>query len=147
MNDDTYDQWMPIVIVWPLAIFLFCLLASGCAKSETRETVAIEKQDRIGISGTITVPTSDGPKAVPVAFTIDRTGSEDRLKESQTKTGVDGEAIGRSVAAALAPILAAQGGGMGWMSILSGIGGAATVATTGYLAIAKHKQMKPRRDA
>lgn len=123
-----------------LAVIL-CLLVVGC-KEQTREQVDIEKRDRISVSGTLTMPTADGPRAVPIAITIDRTGTEDQRKTGTTTTGIDGAAVGREIAAVLAPIITASTGGLPWASIMSGVGAAATAAGTGYLALKKREQLR-----
>lgn len=124
---------------------ILCVLAlvavialTGCIKSSTASDTV--KQDRIVISGSLTIPTAEGPKAVPISFSVDRRGTE--AIESKTQTGPDGAAIGREIAAALGPLLAAGTGGAPWGQLLGGIGGAGTLATTAYLAMQKRKQMR-----
>ena len=134
------DTMMVLVF---LALILACLALSSCTQSQTREQVATEKLDRISVSGTVTVPTADGPRPMPVSFVIDRRGSEDQRREADTRTSVDGAAIGRDIAAVLGPLmLAASGGGVAWPTILAGIGGVATTAATGYLALKKREQIR-----
>lgn len=137
--------WADLVALAVALVAVVLLLATtGCAKSRTEaETV---KHDRISVSGTATVPTAEGPRAIPVSFTIDRRGTEST--ESETKSGLDGAAIGREIAASLGPLLGAASGGMPWAQLLGGIGGAGTLATTAYLALQKRQQMRqdaPRR--
>ena len=76
-----------------LALVILAVLA-GCTQEQVREQSATEKLDRISASGTVTVPTADGPHPVPVSFVIDRRGSEDQRRESDARTSVDGAAIG-----------------------------------------------------
>lgn len=135
-----------------IAIFLWLILAlasflwlTGCTQSQTRETTDTTKVDKITVSGTLTLPTAEGPKPVPVSFTIDRRGTEEQTKDSDTRTGIDGAAIGREIGAVIAPLIAGSGG-PSLLSILSGAGAAATVATTGYLALKKREQLKPRKE-
>ena len=128
------------MIRYVLAIALVIL--AGCTQEQVREQSATEKLDRISVSGTVTVPTDAGPRAMPVSFTIDRRGSEDQRRESDTRTSVDGAAIGREIAAAIGPVITAGGGGVSWATILAGVGGVATTAATGYLAIKKREQIK-----
>lgn len=126
-------------------IILAIIALIGC-KTEMREQSEIEKRDRISVSGTVTMPTPDGMRAMPISVTIDRTGTEDQRKTGESTSGIDGAAIGREVAGALAPILTASTGGMPWASIMSGIGAAATAAGTGYLALKKREQLRgPRK--
>lgn len=126
-------------------IILAIIALIGC-KTEMREQSEIEKRDRISVSGTVTMPTPDGMRAMPISVTIDRTGTEDQRKTGASTSGIDGSAIGREVAGALAPILTASTGGMPWASIMSGIGAAATAAGTGYLALKKREQLRgPRK--
>jgi len=129
-----------------LALTVAAALLASCTQSQTREQIATDKVDKISVSGTMTIPTTDGPRPVPISFTIDRRGYEDQRKEADTRTGVDGAAVGREIAAVLGPVLAgATGGGFSWTSILAGVGGAATAATTGYLALKKREQLKPAK--
>lgn len=127
-------------------IILAITMALGCGQSQTREQTATDKVDKVTISGTVTIPTVDGPRAIPIAFVVDRQGSEDQRRETDTRTGLDGAAIGREIAAVIGPVLAgATGGGFSWTSILAGVGSAATVATTGYLALKKREQLRPEK--
>lgn len=126
-------------------LFLMAYLTlAGCTQSQTREQTATDKVDKISVSGTLTIPTAEGPKPVPVSFTIDRRGTEDARKESDTRSSIDGAAIGREVAAALAPIMASTGG-PSLLSILGTAGAGLTAATTGYLALKKREQLRPEK--
>ena len=134
------------VVTALLIIVLFLVSCSGCTKTETRETVATDKRDRITLSGTITVPTADGAKPVPVALTLDRQGSEDSRKEGESRSGIDGQALGQQISTAIISAMsAANGGGPSVLSMLGAVGSAATVATTGWLALKKHEQVRQGR--
>lgn len=131
------------------ALVIFAMYhALGCA-SATRATeqVQTEKWDKITVTGVVQMPQAEGGAVpLPVSLTIVRTGGESREKTSESKTSIDGAAIGREIAAALGPVMmAAKGAAMPWTSILSGAGTAVVAATTGYLALAKRKQMRPER--
>ncbi len=143
-QEDTHKAlWLAFLTLLLVAIGI---MLAGCTQSQTREQIATDKVDKISVSGTMTIPTAEGPRPVPISFTIDRRGYEDQRKEADTRTGVDGAAVGREIAAVLGPVLAAStGGGFSWSSILAGVGGAATAATTGYLALKKREQLKPVR--
>ncbi len=142
-EDSHKALWLALLTLLLVAIGI---MMAGCTQSQTREQVATDKVDKISVSGTMTIPTAEGPRPVPISFTIDRRGYEDQRKEADTRTGVDGAAVGREIAAVLGPVLAAgAGSGFSWSSILAGVGGAATAATTGYLALKKREQMKPAR--
>jgi hypothetical protein len=119
---------------------------TGCTQSQTREQTETQKIDKVTVTGTVPMAGPEGIIQVPVSFTIDRTGTEQKEKQSETKTGIDGEALGRSIAASLGPVISAAvaSTGVPWAQILSGGATAVVAATTGYLAIAKRGQM--RRD-
>lgn len=141
--DFTKTEWFIVLVT--AAILAAVLMLGGCA-SATRATeqVQTEKWDKITVTGVVQMPQPEGGAvALPVSFTIDRTGGESREKTSESKTAIDGAAIGREIAAALGPVMmAAKGGAMPWTSILSGAGTAVVAATTGYLALAKRNQVK-----
>lgn len=149
MTDDDFTDSMKVEAGVCIILFLLAVIfLSGCSSStRATEQVQTEKWDKVTVSGTFQIPQPEGPPlAVPVALTIDRTGGETREKTSESKTTVDGEAIGRAVAAALTPVLmAGKNAAMPWTSILSGASTAVVAATTGYLALAKRKQMTPER--
>lgn len=130
-----------------LAALLILAIISGCAQSQTREESQTEKADTITVTGSITVPTADGPRAVPVSITVDRKGTESEAKQSDTRSGIDGAAIGREIATAIGPVIGAavQAGGVPWAQILGGVGTATVAATTGYLALKKREQLRPER--
>jgi uncharacterized protein YceK len=126
------------------------LLLGGCA-SNTRstESTQTDKQDDVTISGVISIPKDEGgTQAVPVTFTIKRTGSETREKQSESSTKPDYTAMGQAMATALQPVIAALAptGGPSLLNLLGSIGGMATVATTGYLALKKREQLKPTKN-
>lgn len=126
-----------------LILVLFLIAFAGCTKTETRESVATDKRDRITLSGTITVPTAEGAKPVPVALTLDRQGTEDSRKESESRSGIDGQALGQQIATAImAAMAASSGGGPSLLTMLGATGSALTVATTGWLALKKHEQIR-----
>ncbi len=140
-EDTNKALWLAILALLIVAIGA---MLTGCTQSQTREQIATDKVDKISVSGTMTIPTAEGPRPVPISFTIDRRGYEDQRKEADTRTGVDGAAVGREIAAVLGPVLTAgAGSGFSWASLLAGVGGAATAATTGYLALKKREQLKP----
>jgi hypothetical protein len=129
-----------------LIVILSLVACSGCTKSETREAVATDKRDRITLNGTITVPTADGAKPVPVALTLDRQGTEDSRKETETRSGIDGQALGQQISTAIVSAMAAaSGGGPSPLAMLGAAGSALTVATTGWLALKKHEQVRNSR--
>jgi ABC-type uncharacterized transport system permease subunit len=132
-----------IVLIALLALFIF----TGCSQTRTEEQTETQKVDKITVAGSLTIPTADGPRAVPVSLTIDRTGTEQAERQAESKTGVDSEAIGRSLAAALGPVMqaAVASTGVPWAQIMGGVGTAAVAATTGYLALKKREQLRPER--
>lgn len=129
---------------------LLCALIvlAGCTQSQTREQTTTDKTDRVTVSGVVSVPTAEGPKPMPVTFTVVRDGSETQQKESETKTAIDGAAIGQQIgAAAASAISAAATGGTG--SLLPGwtkdLLNAGMTAGIGWLALKKHQQMRNTR--
>lgn len=124
--------------------FIIAIYLTGCTQTQTREQAQTEKVDRVTISGAVPMQGPEGIIQVPVSFTLDRTGTEHERKESDSRTGIDGAAIAREIAAALGPVMSAAmaSGGVPWAQILSGAGTAVVAATTGYLAVAKRGQMK-----
>jgi hypothetical protein len=139
-------QWSVIVNIILMAAIgvLLLIVMSSCTQSQTREQTETQKVDKVTISGTVPMQGPEGIIQVPVSFTIDRTGTEQRERESDTRTSIDGAAVGREMAAALAPVLssALASTGVPWAQILGGVGTAAVAATTGYLAIAKRGQIR-----
>lgn len=113
-------------------ILVFLLV--GCA-SQTRE---VGNQKWSG-SVTIPIPTADG-KVVPTPVPFRVTG--ETTTTSETKTTVDAEEIATKTAIAVVSAMQIAAGGTPWAQLAGGIGGLATVATTGYLALAKRDQIK-----
>jgi len=127
-----------------IRIIVVALILAGCTQTQTREQAQTEKIDRVTISGAVPMQGPEGIIQVPVSFTLDRTGTEQAVKEIDSRTGIDGAAIGREIAAALGPVVTAAvaSTGVPWAQILGGAGTAVVAATTGYLAIAKRGQIK-----
>jgi len=132
-----------------MKLFLCAIfLLAGCTQSQTREQTTTDKTDRITVSGVVTVPTAEGPKPMPVTITVVRDGSETQQKESETKTAMDGAAIGQQIGAAAAAAIstAATGSGgsllPGWSKDLLNAG---MTAGIGWLALKKHQQMRNTR--
>lgn len=128
-----------------LALLAFALM--GCTQTQTREQTETQKIDKVTVTGTVPFQGADGIIQVPVSFTIDRTGTEQRERQAESKTGMDGAAIGREMAAALGPVIstAMASTGVPWAQILGGVGTATVAATTGYLALKKREQLRPER--
>jgi hypothetical protein len=132
-----------LVAVAVLALFIF----TGCTQSQTREQTETQKVDKVTVTGTVPMQGPEGILQVPVSFTIDRTGTEQRERESDTRTGIDGAAVGREMAAALGPVMSAAlaSTGVPWAQIMGGAGTAVVAAATGYLALKKREQLRPER--
>lgn len=138
MKDWSKHDWFTIITVIFGLAFILCL--SGCAKSRTEAQT--EKRDTVSVTGTITVPTADGARPIPVALTVTRRGTEELI--SETKSGADPQAIASAVGAMIAPLLnGASGGALGGIGeLVKVITDAAMVGGIGYLAVAKRSQMK-----
>lgn len=136
------DRYQPFIIAFLLALAATALL-TGCT-TQTREQTDTEKWDKVTLTGSLTVPTAEGPRPVPLSITVDRTGGEKQAKESDSRTGIDGAAIGREIAAVLAPLIQTAGG-PSLMSILNAAGLGLTAATTGYLAVKKREQLRAEK--
>lgn len=76
-----------------VAILAILFMLGGCFRSEAQ--TATSKEDQITVAGTAEVP---GVGSVPVTLRIDRRGTEDATTES--KTQIDGKAIGDQIGAA-----------------------------------------------
>jgi hypothetical protein len=136
-------SWLALAAMLAIGIACVC----GCA-TQTRSEALTDLSDDITIAGTIQVPKAEGGvQPVPMQFTIARRGTERTLTESEAKTKPDYQEMGRAVAVALGPVLAAMApaGGPSILSILGTVGAAATAATTGYLALKKREQLRPER--
>jgi hypothetical protein len=124
---------------------LVALFLAGCTQSRTVEQTETQKIDKVTLTGTVPMAGADGAIVqAPVSFTLHRTGTEQADRQAETKSGIDGAAIGREIAAALGPVMSAAvaSSGVPWAQILGGAGTAVVAATTGYLAIAKRGQIK-----
>ncbi len=139
-------NWWQINAAGLLVILALILaLMSGCAQSRTSEQTETQKIDKVTLTGTVPMTGADGAIVqAPVSFTLNRTGTEQADRQAETKSGIDGAAIGREIAAALGPVMSAAvaSGGVPWAQILGGAGTAVVAATTGYLALAKRGQLK-----
>lgn len=117
--------------------FLILLTVACASRKEERKV-----QEWKG-SVTIPVPTQDGRIVpTPVPFRV----SGDEITTSETKTSVDNEAIQTAVATAVQTAMGSVPGS-NWLQMLGGVGGVATVATTGYLALKKREQLKRGKDS
>jgi len=88
---------------------------------------------------TIPIPTADG-KVVPTPVPFRVTGETTTV--SETKTTVDKQEILDTIKEGIQLGIAAMNPATPWAQIAGGVGGLATVATTGYLALAKRDQIK-----
>ena len=134
-----------LVILLALLAILGLLLGGCASNTRSTESTQTEKADRVTVSGTISVPKAEGGmQALPVQFTVERTGTETREKQSESSTKPDYTAMGQAMATALQPVIAALAptGGPSLLNLLGSIGGMATVATTGYLALKKREQLR-----
>lgn len=122
-----------------LALVLSCL--TGCMKTRTDAESATAKADHITISGTLALPTADGVRPVPISISVDRNGTEKQTATTESKTGIDGAALGRDLAAALGPLLSAAQA-TPWGSMIQTAGTAISGLGLTYLAHQKRKQMK-----
>ena len=128
-----------------IILALILALMVGCTQSRTSEQTETQKIDKVTLTGTVPMTSADGTIVhAPVSFTLNRTGTEQADRQAETKSGIDGVAIGREIAAALGPVMSAAvaSGGVPWAQILGGAGTAVVAATTGYLALAKRGQIK-----
>lgn len=118
------------------------LLLTGCAGSRQAQVKATHRE-RCTIAGTVSVPTAEGVRALPLALTIDRAGTDTESTDEQTTSGPDGAEIGRGIAAALAPALAVgTGGTSAWLSTAQMAATAAGTIALGYLAHKKRQQSR-----
>lgn len=141
------NWWQVDFALWLIIVGLFVFIFTGCTKTQTREQTQTEKIDVVKITGTIPMDGPEGVIQVPIALTIDRTGTEQEEKQAESKTGIDGAAVGREIAHAIGPVISAAvaSGGVPWAQILGGVGTATVAATTGYLALKKREQLRPER--
>ncbi len=86
----------------PIGLGLLILALSGCTRSQQETQQETQKAETIRVSGTIIVPTADGPVSTPIALTIDRHGSESTAATTTSQTRLDGAAIGQEIGAAAA---------------------------------------------
>lgn len=130
------------------------LLAIGCA-SRTEKQTDTERRETETYQGTVAFPVTNADGQVtltnlPVNLTVTKRATEVAREQSETKSGIDQEAlvgavtlaVRSAVAAAMPGATMSAGGGMGVTGWMSAIGGLATVATTGYLAMAKRDQVR-----
>lgn len=141
------NWWQVDFVLWLIIVALFVYIFTGCTQTRSTEQTQTEKTDTVTITGTVPMAGPEGVIQVPIALTIDRTGTEQADRQTESKTGIDGAAVGREIAAALAPIISAAvtPPGIPWPQILNGVGTAAVAATTGYLALKKREQLRPER--
>ena len=130
-----------------MVAFVAVLIAvlGGCTKSREQAQVHTEKADTVRLTGTVSMPGSDGvPVLLPIDLTADRQGTEQATEERERQTSLDGAAIGREIGAAVrAAIGPASGGALPSLSaILETVTGAGTMAGLGYLALKKRQQIR-----
>ena len=136
---------MRLFIILPILVLL-----AGCwesrTESEKQTDTKVTEARQLTVSGT--VQTQAG--ALPIQFTLDWSGgttaSAVERGTSDTKSQIDGAAIGRQIAAAITPLLSGAvkvaGGGIDWVSLLTAGGAGLAGLATAYGVKQRHAQNK-----